>query len=179
MTARAIFVDRDGTLMDEVDYCRDPALVRAIPGAGDALRRGRRAGYKVILVTNQSGIGRGRLTVADFEAVQEELFRQLGAGAIDAVYYCPDAPGTASERRKPAAGMLLDAARDHSLDLGASWMIGDKEADVEAGRRAGARTVLVRTGYGAAAGECGADVVARDVVEAVDSVILGGAWATS
>jgi D-glycero-D-manno-heptose 1,7-bisphosphate phosphatase len=177
--APAIFVDRDGTLMQEVDYCRDPRLVRVFDGAGDALRLARSRGYRIILVTNQSGIGRGMISVAEYEAVHAEFARQLGEGTLDGTYYCPDAPGVPSTRRKPEPGMLLEAARDHSLDLGASWMIGDKEADIEAGHRAGARSILVRTGYGAANRESRADAIVKDVVEAVRGVILEGTWERS
>jgi len=99
--------------------------------------------------------------------VQEEFLRQLGPGLIDRTYYCPDAPGAASPRRKPAPGMLLEAAADYAIDLAQSWMVGDKCADMECGRRAGARTILVLTGYGRRQ-TCQPDFTCRDVAEAAD-----------
>ena len=136
--------------MEDVDYCRDPAQVAVFSDAVDALHRLRARGFRLILVTNQSGIGRGYFTEEDFRLVQYELSRQLGdAAALDAVYHCPDAPDAATDRRKPCAGMILEAARDHSLDLPRSYMIGDSDRDIESGRRAGlAANVLVLTGKG-------------------------------
>jgi D-glycero-D-manno-heptose 1,7-bisphosphate phosphatase len=147
---RAVFFDRDGTLMDEVEYCSDPAKVRLIPGVPEALDQLKSAGYLAIIVTNQAGIGRGYFSEAQYEAVQAELLRQIGAHRIDASYFCSDAPGTPSSRRKPEPGMILEAAADFRIDLAASFTVGDKASDIESGRRAGTRTILVRTGYGAA-----------------------------
>jgi D-glycero-D-manno-heptose 1,7-bisphosphate phosphatase len=144
---RAVFFDRDGTLMEEVDYCNDPARVRVFPGVRQALHRLRQAGWLVIVATNQSGLARGRITPTQYQAVHAELLRQTG-GEIDATYLCPDHPDCPSARRKPEPGMLLEAAGDFSIDLPASWMIGDKLLDVECGQRAGCRSLLVRTGYG-------------------------------
>jgi D-glycero-D-manno-heptose 1,7-bisphosphate phosphatase len=169
--ARALFLDRDGTLMEEVHYCGDPALVRVYPGAAGALRRARDAGFRTFIVTNQSGIGRGLITQTQYEAVQAELLRQLGPGAIDRTYYCPDAPGTPSSRRKPEPGMLLEAAADFDLDLSLSYLIGDKAADIECARRAGTRAVLVLTGYGAGQADCAPDLQAKDLAEAIDLIL--------
>jgi D-glycero-D-manno-heptose 1,7-bisphosphate phosphatase len=142
----AIFLDRDGTLMEEVGYCADPAQVRVYQGVSEALQTLHDAGYLLILITNQSGIGRGYFTHADYHAVQAEFERQIQPARLDAVYYCPDA--TPSACRKPSPGMLLEAAREHSIDLARSYMVGDKASDVEAGQAAGCRTILVQTGYG-------------------------------
>ncbi len=144
----AVFLDRDGTLMTDVEYCGDPARVAVFPGAAEALARLRAAGYRLVLVTNQSGIGRGYFTGDDFQRVQAELARQLGeAGRLDGVYHCPERPEDATERRKPGAGMILEAAAQMDLDLARSFLVGDSRADVEAGRRAGlAGTVFVLTG---------------------------------
>ncbi|HYW44457.1 MAG TPA: HAD-IIIA family hydrolase, partial [Bryobacteraceae bacterium] len=130
------------------------------------------AGFRTFIVTNQSGIGRGLITEAQYRAVQEELLCQIGDGAIDASYFCPDAPGAPSARRKPEPGMVLEAAADFDLDLAESWFIGDKSADVECGRRAGVRTILVLTGYGAEQ-NCQPDFRAADVVRAI-GIVLGG-----
>jgi len=176
---RAVFFDRDGTLMDEVEYCSDPAKVRVIPGTPEALGELKRAGFLTVIISNQSGIGRGWFTEAEFQAVQEELQRQLAQGSlgagggplIDAAYFCADPPGVPSLRRKPAPGMILEAAADLQIDLASSFMVGDKALDVESGRRAGTRTILVRTGYGADVERNPdfepADFVADDVADAV------------
>jgi len=167
---RAVFLDRDGTLMEEVEYCDDPARVRVYPGAPEALRKIKEAGWRTFIVTNQSGIGRGWMTEAQYRAVQEELLRQLGAGTVDAVYFCPDAPGTPSVRRKPAPGMVLEAAAEYDIDLAHSFFIGDKISDIECGRRAGSRTILVLTGYGAQQ-RCQPDFIAQDLAQAVAFVL--------
>jgi D-glycero-D-manno-heptose 1,7-bisphosphate phosphatase len=168
---RAVFFDRDGTLMEEVEYCGDPAKVKLIPGVPEALDRLKSAGFLAIIITNQSGIGRGLFTEAQYNAVQHELLRQIGANRIDASYFCADVPGVPSLRRKPEPGMVLEAAAEFKIDLGASFMVGDKAIDIECGRRAGTRTVLVRTGYGAAlerdADSIAPDFVAHDVPDAV------------
>ena len=169
----AIFLDRDGTLMEEVNYCADPALVRVFPGVPAALRRLKEAGFRLFVITNQSGIARGLMTEAQYRAVEQEFLRQLGDGLIDASYFCADAPGAVSSRRKPEPGMVLEAAVDFDLDLARSWFIGDKSSDIECGRRAGTRTVLVLTGYGATA-RCEADFTARDVSEAAELVLTRG-----
>jgi len=173
MSARAVFFDRDGTLMEEVHYCGDPGKVRVYAGVSEGLRKLREAGFRIFIVSNQSGIGRGLIGEAQYRAVQAELISQLVEGLIDGSYFCPDAPGTASTRRKPEPGMLLEAAAEHGVDLAASYMIGDKAADVECGRRAGARTILVLTGYGAEQ-DCAPDYRVRDVVEAMETVLGHG-----
>jgi D-glycero-D-manno-heptose 1,7-bisphosphate phosphatase len=170
--ARAVFLDRDGTLMEEVHYCGDPAKVKVFPGVPEALRRLKAAGFRTFVITNQSGIGRGLITEAQYRAVQDEALRQLGQGTIDASYFCPDAPGVPSTRRKPEPGMVLEAAKAYDIDLAGSYFIGDKSADIECGQRAGAHTILVLTGYGAQQ-SCRADLVAADVVQAVELILQG------
>jgi D-glycero-D-manno-heptose 1,7-bisphosphate phosphatase len=167
---RAVFFDRDGTLMEDAHYCGDPTLVKVFPGVPGALRSLKEAGFGVFIITNQSGIGRGLITEAQYRAVQEEFLRQAGGDSVDASYYCPDAPGVPSNCRKPEPGMVLAAAAAHQIDLGASYFVGDKSADVECGRRAGTRTVLVLTGYGAKQ-DCTADLVCRDAVEAAQRIL--------
>lgn len=168
--SKAVFFDRDGTLMKEVHYCGDPAKVKLYPGVPESLAKLKQTGFRLFIVTNQSGIGRGLITEAQYRAVQEELLRQIGDGLIDACYFCADAPGTPSARRKPEPGMVLEAAADFDLDLSASWFIGDKSVDVECGRRVGARTILVLTGYGAQQ-NCHPDFRAADVLEAIGMVL--------
>lgn len=168
----AVFLDRDGTLMRDVDYCGDPAKVEVYPQARKALRRLKENGYKLVIITNQSGIGRGYFSEAEYRAVEAEFLRQLGEDLIDGSYHCPDLPTTDSIRRKPGPGMIFDAQRDHWLDLRRSFLIGDKASDIGCGRNAGVRTILVQTGYGATESETRADWVARDIAHAVE-IILG------
>jgi D-glycero-D-manno-heptose 1,7-bisphosphate phosphatase len=168
---RTVFFDRDGTLMEDTHYCNDPAKVKVYPGIPDALRQLKDAGYTTVIISNQSGIGRGWITAQQHEAVHQEFLRQIGSGLIDASYFCPDVPGMPSACRKPAPGMVLDAARELGLDLAQSWFIGDKIADVECGQRAGCRTILVLTGYGAEQ-TCRPDFTVADAAEGV-ALILG------
>ncbi|MEY2484124.1 MAG: D-glycero-D-manno-heptose 1,7-bisphosphate phosphatase [Verrucomicrobiota bacterium] len=173
-TAPAVFLDRDGTLMRDVDYCGDPKDVEVFRGAAEALRQLKSNGYKLVVITNQSGVGRGYFTEEDYRAVEAEFLRQLGDGLLDGSYHCPDLPGINSTRRKPAPGMVLEAQRDHHLDLSRSWFVGDKASDIECGRNAGVRTILMQTGYGAGETNCGADWVARDLAHAAEIILSEG-----
>ena len=173
----AVFLDRDGTLMVDADYCHAPSLVEVYPGTAWELRRLRAAGFRLVIVTNQSGIGRGYFTETNFQRVQSEFFRQLGShDLIDAVYHCPDTPFVDSPRRKPAPGMILDAARDLALDLTRSYMVGDKADDIACGRHAGlAGGVLVLTGKGREQVDmCQPDFTAKTLTEAVDWILSRG-----
>lgn len=167
--SRAIFLDRDGTLMEEVHYCRHPADVRAMPGAAEALARAHLAGYLAIVITNQSGIASGKIPLTAYRQVEAELARQLEHG-IDAVYFSPDAADS-SPRRKPGIGMVEEAARDHHISLPESWFIGDKDIDIQCGKSAGCRTILVLTGYGRQHLSSAPDFVANDVAEAIDLIL--------
>lgn len=167
----AVFLDRDGTLMRDVDYCGDPGEVEIFPEAAGALRRLKQNGYMLIVITNQSGIGRGYFTEAEYRAVEQEFVRQLGDGLIDGTYHSPDLPTSNSIRRKPGPGMILEAQRDHRLDLRRSFMIGDKATDIGCGRNAGVRTILVQTGYGAGEANSGADWIARDITHAAEIIL--------
>lgn len=167
----AVFLDRDGTLMEEVNYCREPALVRLFPDVQEGLRRLHAAGFRNVIVTNQSGIGRGRISEEEFKAVQARLLELIGGEWIDAVYFCPDLPDQPSTRRKPLPGMILEAARELNLDLKGSWMIGDKAADVQCGVAAGVRSILVRTGYGHSENPDKAAFVADSFRSAVDFIL--------
>jgi histidinol-phosphate phosphatase family protein len=149
----AVFLDRDGTLIEHVHYLSDPALVRLLPGAAEAVKRLRRAGFAVVLVTNQSAIGRGLLTEDRLAQIHAEMQQQLAASGatIDGIYYCPVAPDSDDrsvvehQDRKPGPGMLLRAAADLKLDLAASWMVGDLTSDVFAGLNAGCRSILLES----------------------------------
>jgi D-glycero-D-manno-heptose 1,7-bisphosphate phosphatase len=167
----AVFLDRDGTIMRDVDYCGDPKDVDVFVGVTAALRKLKNRGYKVFIITNQSGIARGYFTKEQYHAVEREVLRQVGENLIDATYMCPDKPNSGSKRRKPSPEMILEAARDHGLDLVRSFFIGDKESDMKSGRNAGVKTILVRTGYGTETDERLADLVARDLNDAVDMIL--------
>ena len=148
----AVFLDRDGTINVEKNYLHRVQDWKWIPGAQAAIKSLRDFGYLVVVVSNQAGIARGYYTSEDVAAlhlhVQQELL-ELGVG-IDAYYWCPHHPDFAPgcSCRKPAPGMLLQAAQDLNIDLAASWMVGDKAIDMQAGLAAGVSSLLVQTGYG-------------------------------
>ena len=168
----AVFLDRDGTIMHDVAYCSDPAKVRLFDDTRDALRRLKEAGFKVIVITNQSGIGRGYFSEQAYRAVEQEVNRQVGVGLIDSTYFCADAPDATSSRRKPAPGMVFEAQRDHDLDLARSFFVGDKRIDAECGRNAGVRTILVESGCEAHADvDHGAEWKARDLSAAAEIIL--------
>jgi D-glycero-D-manno-heptose 1,7-bisphosphate phosphatase len=168
----AVFLDRDGTLMRDVDYCGDPKDVHIFPGAGEALGKLRERGYKIFIVTNQSGIARGYFSEEQYRAVEREVCAQLGEDLIDATYFCPHRPDQTCDCRKPAPGLVLRAASEHHLDLRRSFFIGDKDSDMQCGRSAGAKTILVHTGYGQSADQETPDFVAQDLAAAI-TVVLG------
>lgn len=145
--ARALFLDRDGTLIVDVGYPRDPAQVTLLEGAAEALRGAKALGYQLIVISNQSGIGRGLIRPNEAARVQERVAEVLAEHGVvlDAAYFCPHAPDDACSCRKPSPEMLVSAARERSLDLSRSVMVGDKASDVEAGRAAGCKTVLYGT----------------------------------
>ena len=167
----AVFIDRDGTIMQDADYCSDPQQVKIFPRVAEALRRLKSKGFKVIIITNQSGIGRGFFTVEQYRAVEAEVLRQLGDGLIDATYFCPDVPGQHSTCRKPAPGMIVEATREHQIDLARSFLIGDKEIDAECGRNVGVRTIRVRTGLDRETAGSIADWVADDLPAAAEIIL--------
>jgi D-glycero-D-manno-heptose 1,7-bisphosphate phosphatase len=173
----AVFVDRDGTLIHDRHYLADPAGVELLPGAAEAVARLNRAGIPVVLVTNQSGIGRGYFTEEVYDAVHGRLVELLAehGAALYAAYHCPDAEdGGPDADRKPGAGMFLRAARELGLDLAASSFIGDRARDVAPAGRWGARAYLV------AVAEADAETLAldlevvRSLSEAVDRILEGG-----
>jgi D,D-heptose 1,7-bisphosphate phosphatase len=164
-TARAVFLDRDGTLIEDTGYLSDPAKVSVFPEVPAALRRLKDAGFLLIINTNQSGIGRGYYTERDYEVVTEAMRGELRV-PIDGIYHCPHAPQSGCSCRKPAPGMLLRAARDHKIDFVRSWTVGDRERDVLAGLALGCRGVYIGTGpTPPGAQHC------RDLAEAVDLIL--------
>jgi histidinol-phosphate phosphatase family protein len=144
---RAVFLDRDGTVIHDTGYLRQPQEVLLLPGAGEALGRLRKQGFLLIVVSNQSGIGRGLMTAAEAAAVHDRVVAELARYdvCLDAAYYCPHTPDDGCPCRKPSPEMLLRAAAEFNLDLAGSYLVGDKTSDIEAGQRAGCRTILMST----------------------------------
>ena len=171
MPTPAIFLDRDGTLMVNVDYPSHPDQVRVFPDVPGSLRRLRDAGFLLVIITNQSGIGRGLITEEQYQAVQERLLTALGSDLIAATFYCPDAPGPDAVRRKPLPAMVHEAARSLALDLDRSWFVGDKASDVACGRAAGVRAILVLTGNATPEEGVGAAYIAKDFASAAQFIL--------
>jgi len=169
---RAILLDRDGTLIEDPGYLSKPEEVVWKDGAMAALTRLQRAGFLIIITTNQSGIGRGYFTVKEMEEVHARIRNDLARAGVRliAIYHCPHRPDEGCDCRKPATGMLLQAARENGLDLSKSWMVGDKCSDILAGRRTNMLTALVHS-----AADCSpsAHVRTESLAEAVDRIL---AW---
>jgi histidinol-phosphate phosphatase family protein len=144
----AVFIDKDGTLVRDVPYNADPRRVELTPGAGEALRRMKNAGYKIIIISNQPGIALNLFGERDLLPVNRRIQDLLAPYEVevDAFYYCPHEPCDGCECRKPLPGMILRAAREHGVETEMSWMIGDILNDVEAGNRAGCRTIHLDNG---------------------------------
>lgn len=152
---RAVFLDRDGTINEESGYLFRKEECRFIPGAIEAVSQLSQAGFMVVIVTNQSGIARGYYTEDDLKQLHLYMESEIAAagGRVDGWYHCPHHPdypssATRCDCRKPLPGMLRIAAAELGIDLGSSWMVGDKIADIKAGKAAGCHTILVKTGYG-------------------------------
>lgn len=166
---KAAFLDRDGTLVEEVNFLSKVEDLRVFPFTFEAVRHLKDAGFLVIVVTNQSGIGRGIYDDAAMHSIHDAMQSQLD-GMIDAFYFCPHLPCDGCECRKPNVGMFETAVTDFGIDLSVSWMIGDKKIDVEAGKKAGTRTAHVMTGYGRGHANrlsITPDVRAEDLLDAV------------
>jgi D-glycero-D-manno-heptose 1,7-bisphosphate phosphatase len=179
----AVFLDRDGTIIEERNYLHRPEDVAVLPGATEALRRLADASFRLILVTNQSGVGRGYFTLADVERVNthlDSLFAPHGI-CFAKTYVAPEAPDQPSRGRKPSPQFLFDARDEFGLDLAECYMIGDKLIDLECGWNAAVKkALLVRTGYGAEAerkfgGQLGRAVVVDDLPAAADWILRASA----
>lgn len=176
---RAVFLDRDGTLIEEKEYLSKPEQVVIYPGVVQALKELKDAGFKLFLVTNQSGVGRGYFTLEDVEEVHAHLGAELAKHGIkfEKIYVAPEHPDKPSRGRKPSPQFLFDARDEFGIDLSQSYMIGDKLIDLECGWNAGVKkSILVRTGYGrklertAAAGISKA-IVCDDVARATEWIL--------
>jgi D-glycero-D-manno-heptose 1,7-bisphosphate phosphatase len=178
----AVFLDRDGVVIENVDaYVRSWADVRFLPGALKGLRRLATSCYTVVVVSNQSAVGRGLLTAKDAHDLNARVIAEVAAegGRIDAAYLCLHAPADACLCRKPAPGLLLQAQAELGLDLADSYLIGDAASDIQAARAAGARGILVHTGRGKVqetllgARDRARTPIVRDLAAAVDQILLG------
>jgi D-glycero-D-manno-heptose 1,7-bisphosphate phosphatase len=145
----AVFLDRDGTLIEDVDFLDSVEEIKMIPNAIEALSLLSSAGYLLVLVTNQSGVGRGLFDLETVKVINNTVGEQLD-GLINAFYVCPHLPDGGCECRKPKAGMISQAVLELNIDLANSWIVGDKKSDIETGFNAGLATALVLTGYGEA-----------------------------
>jgi len=174
---QAIFFDRDGTLIAEKNYLCRPEDVAIFPGAGAALQRLADAGFKLFIVSNQSGVGRGYFTLADVARVNEHLAREFARDGVGfgKIYIAPEAPDQPSRGRKPSPQFLFDARDEFDLNLAESYMVGDKLIDLECGWNAGVKkSMLVRTGYGAELEKQSAAELSRAVV--VDGLAEMADW---
>ncbi len=170
--ARAVFLDRDDTIARDVPYCSRPEDLELLPGVGEGIRLLNESGFKVIIITNQSGIARGYFTEEMLGEIHQKMKDDLAkCGAhIDAIYYCPHHPDDGCDCRKPKPALAFQAAKEHHINLSRSFLIGDKLQDIEAGHFAGCKTVLispVETSETLLQGKVKPDFTARDFIQAV------------
>jgi D-glycero-D-manno-heptose 1,7-bisphosphate phosphatase len=172
---RAIFLDRDGTLIVEKNYLCRPEDVQIFPATPAGLKRLGNAGFKLFIVSNQSGVGRGYFTLADVDNVNQHLCHELAGVRFEKIYIAPEKPDEPSHGRKPSPQFLFDARDEFGLDLAQSYLIGDKLSDLECGWNAGVKkSILVRTGYGAELERESPEQISRAVV--VDDVAGAAEW---
>lgn len=170
----AAFIDRDGTLIEEVNFLSNVDDLKLFDYTFEALELLKGRGFLIIVITNQSGIGRNIYGEAAMHSIHHELQHQL-SDSINAFYFCPHLPDEGCECRKPSLGMIEAACADFTIDLENSWMIGDKKIDVETGFNAGIKTVLVKTGYGwehAKTLERQPDIIADNLLDAVKQLLI-------
>lgn len=186
MKRKAVFIDRDGTISDEVGYVNHPSRLRLLPRSAEAIRLLNESGWLVVVITNQSGVARGYFTEAVLAETNEVMRVALAAAGarIDALYFCPHHPTVGAEPyrqdcdcRKPKPGLILQAAAELDIDLGQSWMVGDRYGDIALAHAAGVRSALVLTGYGRGEWEYQReswtrppDLVAEDLFDAVKEI---------
>lgn len=183
---QAVFIDRDGTLNEDIGYVSRPEELVLYPWSGEAVRLINESGLLAVVITNQSGIARGMYTERTLAEIHSRMIRELAeqGAQIDAVYYCPHHPEVGNHRyrldcdcRKPKPGLLKAAATDHEIDLSRSFIIGDKASDMKLAEHTGARSALVLTGYGSETlahprrWPCRPEIVAENLLEAVRRII--------
>jgi D-glycero-D-manno-heptose 1,7-bisphosphate phosphatase len=178
---KAVFIDRDGTVSEEIGYMYDAGLYKPFSYSGPAIRRINDTGMKAVLITNQSGVGRGYFEEPMVHTVHDILRSELArhGAKFDGIYYCPHAPDAGCDCRKPLPGMLHRAQKDLNIDLAGSYVIGDKQVDVETAHAVGAKGILVLTGYGREERELHRSAphqphfIAGNLAEAVDAILAG------
>ena len=176
MVRRVVMLDRDGTVIKECHYLSDPEQVELLPGVGKGLRQLQEMGLGLVLLTNQSGIHRGYFGWEEVERVHQVLKELLGAEGVEleGIFVCPHRPEEGCGCRKPEPGLVEQAAQELGFDPKAGFMFGDKACDIDVGKRVGAQTFLVRTGYGAqleAEGDIRPDYVVDDILGAVPVIV--------
>jgi len=173
---RFVVLDRDGVIIEDRDHLVEAELVELLPGAASAIRELRDSGFGIVVATNQSVIGRGLLDEVGLAKIHDRMNALLSRedAAVHGIYFCQHVAEDGCTCRKPATGLIEQAAAAHGFDPTSSFVIGDKTSDIEFGKRAGATTILVRTGYGRAVeaeGRHGADYVADDLPAAVAIIV--------
>ena len=187
MKQRAVFIDRDGTISEEVGYINHPSRFRLFPYAAAAIKQLNQNGWLAIVITNQAGVARGYFSEDMIQTVHAAMMKELehGDARIDAVYYCAHHPSVgeppyrfACDCRKPKPGLITSAAQDFNIDLGSSWMVGDRYSDVELARNAGVKSMFVMSGYGRGEWEhqranwkAQPDLIAENLLEAVRVIV--------
>lgn len=190
MKRPAVFIDRDGTISEEVGYVNHPSRFRVFPYSSEAIRILNDAGWLAILITNQAGVARGYFSEDVIHKVHDQLTHDLqnGSAKLDAIYYCAHHPSVGEppyrldcDCRKPRTGLIQQAAKDFEIDMAASWMAGDRYSDVELARNAGLRSAFVLSGYGRGEWEYQSqawahqpDLVCENLLEAVKSIVNNG-----
>ena len=187
MKRPAVFIDRDGTISEEVGYINHPSRFRVFPYAAEAIRMLNDNGWLAIVITNQAGVARGYFSEEMISSVHDQLKRELVGAELDAIYYCAHHPSVGEppyrvdcDCRKPKTGLIDRAARDFEIDMGASWVIGDRYSDVELARNAGLHSAFVLSGYGRGeweykkqAWKVEPDLVCENLLEAVKAIVAG------
>jgi len=173
--SKAVFIDRDGTINREVEYLSKLEDFEFLPNSLEAIKKLSQSEYKIIVVTNQSAVARGLLGEKELERIHRHMVRQasVNGGRIDAVYYCPHHPDDNCQCRKPRCQLLKKAAADLGLNLKESYVVGDSTQDIQTGKNAGCKTILVKTGYGGKDGRFKAkpDYVAEDLLDAAKKIL--------
>jgi len=171
---KAVFLDRDGTIIEDTNYLNSPTKIKFLPGAIDAIRKINQSGFKTVIISNQAGVAKGKITPDELVLVDEAFIETISKekGRIDAGYYCPHHPdfGSDCDCRKPKPGMILKAAKDYQIDLKQSYMIGDKDIDVECGQNAGTKSIRILSNYELSS-SLKPDYFAKDLKEAVEWII--------
>ncbi|MAG15367.1 MAG: D-glycero-beta-D-manno-heptose-1,7-bisphosphate 7-phosphatase [Dehalococcoidales bacterium] len=173
MADRAVFLDRDGTMAEDVSYCCRAEDFRLLPNTARAIELLNEHGFKVIVVTNQSGVGRGYFTEETLADIHKKMKRELAreGARVDAIYYCPHHPDDNCDCRKPKPGMIRQAVKDYDIDLKYSFVMGDMMSDIAMGKAAGCRTVFIGRQPPVSEGEAAPEAIAPDMLEATYSII--------